>query len=283
MKRGRDLRVVCLVMAFGGLVLGLTGCPVSTNDYDVGYELGFLQDEWYWQGFDDGFETTLDEPIFYQGGDIPNVEEPEYDRGYYDGLWVAYNDGYFVDYDYAFTVGFSEGYDAAFYSDYLDFLAGDEHIELYNGGWGDGYNDGFSEGSFYGASDYEEGYDFDWLLALDDYRAGYDIDFGDLGGTGAYGVVLLYEYGTDPAKAGAVRVVPPAVRSVRNGGVKAASDDVVVRPLKAEVEEALDKRPETTPRNPRTVAVDGTWLERIRAYENYQRPDKKANANRTRG
>jgi len=278
----RAMRGVCLMAIFTFMVAGLTGCP--TSDYDVGYELGFLQDEWYWQGFDDGFDTTMASPIFYQGEDIPNVESPEYDRGYYDGLWVAYNDGYFVDYDYAFTIGFSEGYDAAFYSDYVDFLIDDDHIELYNGGWGDGYNDGFSEGSYYGASDYEEGYEFDWLLALDDYRAGYDIDFGDLGGTGAYGDVVLYEYGTDPGEkaAAGVRLAAP-LRMIRNGGAKADAGELVARPLTAEVEDALNKRPETSPRSTRPVALESTWLERIQAYESYQRPDSKARGNRSRG
>src|SRR5690606_33914571 len=110
-----------------------------------------------------------------------------------------YNDGYFTSYRYAFIIGWSEGYDAAFYPDYLAFLALDQHTENLNGGWGDGYNDGFSEGRVFGAYDYEAGLAFDWEDALLDYEDGVDLYFEEVDvGTGALGPVFLYEYGTDP-------------------------------------------------------------------------------------
>ena len=194
----------------------LAGCPADNGDppetpgtpetpkwdqtaYDAGFDEGFLVDEEYWLGFDDGYYTRDAGPIYYSGSEIPVVEAPEFDAGYWDGVWYAYNDGYFVEYDYAFTVGFSEGYDIGFTNAWPDILAADEHPEYVDGGWSDGYNDGFSEGLVMGAVDYAEGLPFDWLDAMMYYREGYDVYLEEVDrGTGAYGPVYLYEYGTDP-------------------------------------------------------------------------------------
>jgi hypothetical protein len=249
-----------------------TVTAIFISDYDRGFSDGFARDDWYWQGYDDSDATMDYSPLYYQGSDIPNPVSPEYDKGYWDGVWYAYNDGYFVCYDYAFTVGFSEGYDAAYFSGYLNFLATDQHVEYDNGGWADGYNDGFSEGRVFGANDYEQGLAFDWLDAMTDYRSGTDLNFAEIGvGTGAYGPVILYEYGTDPAAKAlrglAVRRtgVVPSIRA--DSGMKAANPPALsYRPLTSAVQEELNKRPTTTDRDPRPLTLTTTWLERVNAY-----------------
>ncbi|MBM3289625.1 MAG: hypothetical protein FJY92_05690, partial [Candidatus Hydrogenedentes bacterium] len=176
------------------------GGPTGDTDYDVGYAAGFLRDDFYWDGYFDGWDTIDKTPFYYDTDEFPYIDDDSYDAGYWDGVWFAYNDGYFADYHYAFIVGFSEGYDNAYWSDYLDFLAIDAHPEYLNGGWSDGYHDGYSEGRVFGANDYEQGLGFDWLDALLDYESGTDLYFAEVDvGTGAYGPVELYEYGTDPA------------------------------------------------------------------------------------
>lgn len=263
------------IALMGVIIAGTAGCPEG-DSYDLGFTIGFARDDYYWMGYDDSYDTLEYDPVYYQGGDIPNVTTPEYDRGYYDGLWYAYNDGYFVCYDYAFTIGFSEGYDAAFYPGYLAFLATDEHVENDNGGWGDGYNDGFSEGRIFGAADYEAGWDFDWFDAMTDYRSGTDLYFEEVDvGTGSYGPVILYEYGWDPlsgAKAATVRtpraMKTPNVRILR-AVPSAKADDlppISYRTFPAAQESALNVRPTTTARSSRTLTLTTTWLERINAY-----------------
>lgn len=239
------------------------------DDYDLGFSIGFLQDDYYWDGFDDSYDT--EDIVYYAGSEIPYVASPPYDAGYWDGVWQAYNDGYFVCYDYAFTIGFSEGYDAAFQEDYLDFLDDDVHIEYDNGGWADGYNDGFSEGRVFGAYDYEAYWEFDWLDAMLDYRSGTDLYFEEVDvGTGVYGPVYLYEYGTDPNDLKS-NAVPRGQHTLRirqdsSDGQKASTEKVSYRALTSEVQTLLDTQPTTTPRNPNPIAVDGSWLDRIEAY-----------------
>lgn len=256
------------------LVFAGTGCPLTTEstDYDLGFVAGFAEDDWYWTGFDDSYATLDYSPVYYQGSTITYVETPEYDRGYWDGVWYAYNDGYFVDYDYAFTVGFSEGYDEAYYPDYLAFLASDVHVENDNGGWGDGYNDGFSEGRIFGAADYEQGLTFDWLDALLDYRSGTDLYFEEIDlGTGTYGPVFLYEYGTDPSakslefkhalRHGAI----PSIRATTS--LKATEPPALSYRTLPEAEQAeLNKTPTTTARSNRPLTLTTSWLDRIDAY-----------------
>jgi hypothetical protein len=257
------------------LSLALVACPSGVDlqaEYDLGYAAGFLRNDFYFDGFFDGYDTLEDVPYYYDTSDIPFIDELSYDAGYWDGVWYAYNDGYFVDYHYAFIIGFSEGYDAAFYPDYLAFLASDEHFEFLNGGWGDGYNDGFSEGRIFGAADFEAGLVFDWEDALADYESGTDLYFEEIDlGTGIYGPVFIYEYGTDPAdllvkrSAKSVRNRPtPSIRST--GEASTVKGDDLYRPLSSEAQAALDTLTTTTPRNPHTIRIETTYLDRINAY-----------------
>jgi len=258
----------------GVVVLAGAGCPELLDDYDAGFDAAFYGadgDEYYWQGYDDSYDTVDDLFLYYQGGDIPEMATPAYDSGWYDGLWYAYNDGYFVAYDYAFTVGFSEGYDAAFYDDYLDFLDGDVHIEYDNGGWGDGYNDGFSEGRIFGAADYEAFWPLDWLDALLDYRSGTDLYFDEIDlGTGDLGPVYLYEYGYDPTGLKASSAARTAPNRMRIRAVATAKADdlppITYRELTPARQSALDTRPATTSRSARGLTLATTWLQRINAY-----------------
>ncbi|NIA12538.1 MAG: hypothetical protein GWP08_00560 [Nitrospiraceae bacterium] len=264
---------VSTAVLMGTVVVALVGCPGIPfpigGTYDQGFDEGFAKDDEYWLGYDDCDATEDDDPIYYSGGDIPDVASPEYDRGYWDGVWYAYNDGYFVCYDYAFTIGFSEGYDAAFYPGFLDFLATDFHVEYDNGGWGDGYNDGFSEGRIFGAADYEAGWPLDWLDALLDYRSGTDLYFDEVDlGTGEFGPVYLYEYGTDPLSfksATAPRATGP-VPAVRKGAAKADAPAISYRTLTAGRQADLDVTPVSVARNGRAPTLATSWLDRVNAY-----------------
>jgi hypothetical protein len=203
------------VALLGGLLL--TGCP--TAEYDLGYAAGFAEDDWYYEGYYDSQDTLGSGPIFYEGDEIPNPASPEYERGYWDGVWAAYNDGYFDAYEDAFEEGFRDGYEAAWFDDYEDFLLNDVHVEFGTGGYDDGYNDGFSEGRVFGAYDWIDEFGPDWEDALDDYRAGTDlcIEIGSVDiCTGDDGPVVLYEYGTNPAlKSAARRLERPDAPSIR--------------------------------------------------------------------
>jgi hypothetical protein len=272
------------VAALAGL--GLAGCPTvpgggwSDAEYDAGFLVGFATDAEYWQGYADSYDTRDLGPIYYSGGEIPYVESPAYDAGYWDGVWYAYNDGYFVAYDYAFTIGFSEGYDVAFAPNWPDFLAVDEHFDYLDGGFSDGYNDGFSEGRIFGAYDWEFGLPFDWLDALLDYREGTDLEMGGVS-TGDLGPVYLYEYGTDPnefaKQAGPARTPRaggnPSVRIPAGdpakrlaGAAKQETPALSYRPLPADVTNDLSVRPEISPRSDRALTLTDSWLDRVNAY-----------------
>lgn len=271
MLTGRTTRTIAAALIAATLV----ACPsgdYAQQQYDLGYAAGFLRNDFYWDGYFDGYDTLTDFPYYYDDSDIPFIEELSYDAGYWDGVWYAYNDGYFVDYHYAFIIGFSEGYDAAFYPDYLDFLANDTHFEFLNGGWGDGYNDGFSEGRIFGAADFEQGFVFDWEDALADYESGTDLYFEEIDlGTGIYGPVFLYEYGTNPADL--LKRQPrtkrdrldPAIRSNKDKALE-LKDEELYRPLTEEAQAELNQHPANTPRNPNPVRLTTTYLERINAY-----------------
>ncbi len=272
--------------AQGGKLLGIAvvallavGCPedwdwsVSDSEYDLGFDVGFAEDDWYWDGYDDSYDTVDFGPIYYQGSTIPYIDADTYDAGYWDGVWWAYNDGYFVCYRYAFIIGFSEGYDNAFWPDYLEFLDTDEHTEYLDGGWSDGYADGFSEGRVFGANDYEMGLSFDWEDALYDYESGTDLYFEEVDvGTGEYGPVYLYEYGTDPADLKAAprprRPLDRRLPAIRQPLGAKQDDDLgsMYRPLLAQAETELSVTPAQSARNTRELRLTTSWLERVQAY-----------------
>ncbi len=272
-----------------------TEYPEYTEDlYDEGYYDGFYTDSKYWEGFDDSYLTKPpDGPILYRGGEIPLYEDGSYEAGYWDGIWYAYNDGYFVSYDYGFVIGFSEGYDIGYDPYWFEFLLNDEHPEYYDGSFMDGYQDGFSEGSVFGAVDYDLGLVFDWETAMWDYRAGEDVYIESLEfGTGAYGVVYLYEYGTDPNinyEKGASEAKRSKIYSVRQARRNSASDDtpsprasvavamkqlkqdeteqITYRALSEAIRTQFDVRPQHSPRSTqRSLTLTDTWLQRIERY-----------------
>lgn len=248
----------------------------AQQEYDLGFAAGFARDDWYWDGYFDGYYTVSRTPIYYDDSGIPYLESPPYDAGYWDGVWYAYNDGYFVDYHYAFIVGFSEGYDNAYWPDYLNFLATDHHVEYYHGGWIDGYNDGYSEGRVFGANDYEQGIPFDWLGALGDYEQGVDLYFEEVGvGTGVWGPVILYEYGTNPNPGKQTRITRKSrmlsVRqenSIKDGQRKDALKDLY-RPFREDARTELEVTPSSSLRNTtHNLRLETSWYGRIIAYQN---------------
>jgi len=251
----------------------------SQAEYDRGFRDGYAEDEEYWMGYYDSWDTRDGGEIYYSGHEIPYFDELSYRAGYWDGVWEAYNDGYFVAYDHAFTIGFSEGYDAAYQPNWRQFLRNDEHVEWLDGGFTDGYNDGFSEGRILGAVDYDAGFPFDWRDALAWYRAGNDAYIPSLDlGTGEFGPVILYEWGQNPhelvfgkstASESPRRGVdaPRAPLSVRAGTEDAAAEksghDIRQRPFTKELRELLNVRPSTSPRSETPLRLGSTWLERI--------------------
>ncbi len=249
------------------IALLLSGCPypgggATDLDYAAGFAVGFAEDAKYWEGYDDSMATVDAGPIYYQGSSIPAPQEPPYDQGYWDGVWYAYNDGYFVAYDYAFIIGFSEGYDVTFNLDGYTFLSLDTHLEYLDGGFSDGYNDGFSEGRIFGAADYEQGLTFDWLDALAYYREGNDLYFEELElGTGEYGPVELYIYGTDPAA-----TAKSSASRLRNTPKSDEPPALSYRSLPETQQNALKQTPGTSLRSERSLTLDTTWLARINAY-----------------
>jgi len=290
------------ILLGGGVCMAallLSGCPVylppdggggnpppnnggsDQAEYDEGFDVGFAIDEEYWQGFDDSYDTVDGGTIYYSGSQIPFVEEPPYDAGYWDGVWYAYNDGYFVAYDYAFTVGFSEGYDVAYRSNYAAFLQGDSHLEWLDGGFTDGYNDGFSEGRVFGAFDYANNIQYDWLGAMIDYRFGLDgqgpVDVEIVGvGTGALGPVLLYEWGVDPlelieGKDAKRKALDSGVPSIRRDRTKQldADDGISYRVLTPEAEQKFSRTPSVSERSDIQLRHNTSWLERVNAYRDY--------------
>lgn len=269
-------RTIRYTLPLAALIVLGTGCPSGTptdGSYDDGFDDGFALDDWYWDGYFDGYDTLGFSPIYYDASGIPYYDSPPYDAGYWDGVWYAYNDGYFVDYHYAFILGFSEGYDNAFWPDYLDFLYYDVHTEYENGGWSDGYHDGFSEGRVFGAYDYEAGLPFDWLDALLDYESGTDLYFEEVDvGTGIYGPVYLYEYGTDPntfKKAAALERghrAPLTIRAAsltKDAGLDAQS---LYRALDPQAQLDLQVAPSQSLRDTIELRLDSTWLQRVNQY-----------------
>ncbi len=265
----------------GGNGGGGGGGGFDQVEYDAGFLVGFADDTEYWQGFDDSYDTVDGGTIYYTGSQIPVVEDPAYDAGYYDGIWYAYNDGYFVAYDYAFAIGFSEGYDIAFDPNWENFLLMDTHVEWLDGGFTDGYNDGFSEGRILGAYDYVSGLPFDWLDALLFYQGTdengnvNDIYFEDIDlGTGVYGPVYLYEYGTDPydllkSKADRAlrkgRTVLPTIRD-RKTTKQTEVPAISYRALTESAQADLSVTPSATPRSDWELSLESSWLDRVNEY-----------------
>jgi hypothetical protein len=284
----RKLTIRVATITVAPLALLLAGCPYGGGtidpkvEYDAGFVVGFAQDSEYWQGFDDSYDTVDGLDIYYTGDLIPQLDDVSYDAGYYDGVWYAYNDGYFVAYDYAFTIGFSEGYDVAFGPDWEAFLLADVHVEWLDGGFTDGYNDGFSEGRILGASDWLDGFNPDWLDALIWYRSVdengnfNDIYFPDLDlGTGSYGPVELYYYGTNPfdlieglksqhSRNGRESV--PGIRGKNTNKQSGELPELSYRPLVDAVKGELNVRPDTSSRSDKALTLQTTWLDRINAY-----------------
>lgn len=280
MKKTTQRLAGLVILTAAGLTL--SGCPYGpgldgTAEYDLGFAEGFAQDNEYWLGFDDSYYTVDGLwPPLYSGSEIPNLADGTYDAGYWDGVWYAYNDGYFVAYDYAFTIGFSEGYDLAFYPDWPDFLLNDVHVEWLDGGFTDGYNDGFSEGRILGAVDYDSGFPFDWLDAMNWYREGNDAYIELIGlGTGLDGPVFLYEYGTDPLDLIQAKKSTAPVRTGRQplsirkpgAGAKAEAPALSYRALDSDAKNLLRQRPLTSTRSERALTLNTTWLERVQAYQ----------------
>lgn len=278
------------------MVLALAGCPpLSQSEYDAGYWDGFMTDSKYWEGYADSYDTVPDGPILYRGSEIPYLETDTYDAGYYDGLWYAYNDGYFVSYDYGFTIGFSEGYDVGYQPGWIAFLLNDAHPEYLDGSFIDGYNDGFSEGSVFGAADYKLGLVFDWEDAMWDYRGGTDLYLDEVGfGTGEYGIVYLYEYGTDPyefytkskdaesrtsrirtPRSEASEVSPRKQLAAESTAAKASKEleqgQISYRDLPSSVRSQLSTRPEYSQRyDGRPLTLTDTWLQRVERYRAFR-------------
>ncbi len=262
-----------------GILMGVTallaGCPTSV-EYDLGLADGFAEDGDYWNGYWASWDTLDGSPILYDVSDIPFIDDYSYDAGYWDGVWYAYNDGYFTAYDYAFAIGFSEGYDIAFNAGWETFLANDRHVEWLDGGFSDGYHDGFSEGRIFGAWDYDSGWDFNWLDALLDYWSGTDLELPGLGiGTGEFGPVILYEYGTDPYDVIAKDAPRPsrakhfsqtAARAKRGAKQLPDSTGAIYRPLIGEAADELNVLPAFSPRSDLPLQLTSTWLERIEDY-----------------
>lgn len=235
-------------------------------DYNLGFDDGFADDGLYFTGFDDSL-LTMDTEVLWQGFLIDFIDDLSFDAGKLDGEFTAYNDGFFVAYRYAFIIGFSEGYDSAFAADYLDFLANDVHLEFGHGGFPDGYNDGFSEGRIFGAADYEAFFEFDWLAAFLEWESGIDLNFDEIPlGTGEFGPVVLYEYGTDPlATKGTKRETLRKELTLR--GISSEKQGIdFARTLTPEQIADLDVMPTTGQRGDRTLTLDTTWLERIEAF-----------------
>ncbi len=266
---------VLYVITLPLVIIVFSGCPIIVDEaeYERGFNDGFAQDDYYWTGFFDSYDTVNGGTIYYQGDKIPQVESPPYDAGYYDGLWFAYNDGYFVEYDYAFTIGFSEGYDCAYQPGWQTFLTVDKHVEWLDGGFSDGYNDGFSEGRIFGAYDYVNRLPFDWLDAMLDYRSGTDLVMAGIS-TGDKGPVILYEWGTDPKTlVKSKKNVEGTGRSIRfainakSSIAKFSPPDISYRTMIPDAEKEFQTKPTNSPRySSKPLTLTSTWLERINQY-----------------
>jgi hypothetical protein len=214
-NKAQQIKQWMLPVLLATMVPLMMGCPELIN-YDLGFTVGFADDTKYGEGFEDSIEVDEEnEEIRYMGHLLPFLEDDSYEAGLYDGQWEAYNDGYFDAYLEAFDTGFADGYLAAYAPDWEDFLLNDVHLEWEDGSYRDGYNDGYSEGRILGADDFAVGFPSDPDDALAFYTEGNDIyiDALDLG-TGEYGPVILYEWGSTPAALNVVKATQPQRKSV---------------------------------------------------------------------
>jgi len=159
-----------------------------------------------------------------------------------------------------------------------------------DGSFEDGYNDGFTEGTIFGATDYRMGLPLDWLDAMWDYRDGTDLYIEELGtGTGSSGPVFLYEYGVDPrdyiVKAATVRGQSPIRHRVTNNRTSPRAqyaaaplvekteetaynpDEISYRELTEKVRQELSIAPTASDRaEGREISLTDTWLDRVNVY-----------------
>src|SRR5690606_42004154 len=67
---------------FRSSVLVLTGCPwfptTPQLTYDSGYTVGFLRDDYYWNGFFDSYDSLTYDDVFYAANDIPFIDDNSY-------------------------------------------------------------------------------------------------------------------------------------------------------------------------------------------------------------
>ena len=91
-------------------------------------------------------------------------------------------------------------------------------------------------------------------------------------GTGVYGPVYLYEYGTDPhtLKANTVRgdrLLGPE-RTMRSGLTKEVDMEgrELYRALSTDARQRYEVTPENSVRNDRELRLETTWLQRIQSY-----------------
>jgi len=75
-------------------------------------------------------------------------------------------------------------------------------------------------------------------------------------GTGAFGPVVLYEYGVDPA----------TLKAQTSARVKCEVPELSYRPLEGQAPDEFDEAPATSPRSNRQLTLTTTWLERVNAY-----------------
>lgn len=274
---GRERSGVSALLLAAAVVLA--GCPSGgggggASDFDRGFDEGFAKDAPYNLGYADSWRTFGFDSL-YQGNLYPEIGDGSFQAGLNEGQFTAYSDGFFVAYSYAFIIGFSEGYDNGFWDDYAEFLAWDKHYEFRNGGFDDGYHDGFSEGRIFGAFDFKRtDFPFDWLDALIDWELGTDLFLAEVGtfglGTGPWSPVTLYEYGAAPAlsQGPAKSRGFSSARTVRGTKLRAKAALEFARPLTVEQEDELRVVPVASFRDDRVLALETTWLQRIYAYNN---------------
>lgn len=218
--RGRWVRLLVPVLAGAALV----GCPSPQSQYDAGFQTGAASseyEEYFFFGFQDSWlvDSELD-LVRYDDSSIPLYDNESFDAGYYDAIWEGYNNGYFEAYSNAILLGFETGYIVGFETAAL--LVNDADIVAYvqdllffdreHGGFIDGYNDGVWEGRMFGIDDYMREVtkdDDNWRLAYSEWFQGINaVIRGTQVGSGDFGPVVFYVWGTDPTAGGKAAAAP---------------------------------------------------------------------------